>query len=760
MRKALFFASALFMTGAQAQGEDETIANRPTPQGFAMHGAMQPIGADRPVTGALSARPVDVRQGDTVASAEHAGNAGLAGNAAAAHASAIPDDSRGDTGAPASLSPFRTLRPVGPSVFLGGVSNTRSMADRDAMADVLGSGKISLYVHPFAPNFSWGGTVTAAVTSAFNPVGTAMIELGSGVSASLTEATLENTTGAPVTLPPLTSFSDGSHAWLLVQPTLYAPVSGAHVTCVVADTEVITIPANSRCALPLRSADMGAVTVSANTLRSALHGIRMVSNYPVTSRSYRKGESGYLGSRMSPGDAAASFTGGAGDNLPRYRSLGIQPVISPVNIDNSAAADTPAETVAWNAWVDAVRTRSSIRVLAPVLQPSSWALTAARPDFASDPFMTEFRKQAVHGGGIAFDAPPSWVRNFGGGYFIYLAQMTAWARANHLEVIWIVSPMSERDMDFVANLHWMVAQLKARDALPTRWAVENYAFDSVSHPDGCAAVGTANDRTRTDVTIDCPAAHGGGQRFTYPYADSLNAAALFLAQSVGTAPAPDPYLTLATDEQDVRYCSSAMGLRDIRPQYLSSSDLSDGSSLLHTSDIGGSVVAEAPDGSARLGPLTIWGNLSFDTPTAGLLLNGMWLSGDGRHGIHVTSGGPDVLQIHPGAVEFPQQVGSMKEYGNITFTNDRAGLLLGNLWLSGSGSDRIHIVGRSGELAAFTPEDVSFAVPVQATSYREKLSTPASSSSSCAPGQFTDDANYHYVCVAPNHWKRVALSSF
>jgi hypothetical protein len=27
-------------------------------------------------------------------------------------------------------------------------------------------------------------------------------------------------------------------------------------------------------------------------------------------------------------------------------------------------------------------------------------------------------------------------------------------------------------------------------------------------------------------------------------------------------------------------------------------------------------------------------------------------------------------------------------------------------------------------------------------------------------GQYTDDANYHYVCVATNTWKRVALSSF
>lgn len=42
----------------------------------------------------------------------------------------------------------------------------------------------------------------------------------------------------------------------------------------------------------------------------------------------------------------------------------------------------------------------------------------------------------------------------------------------------------------------------------------------------------------------------------------------------------------------------------------------------------------------------------------------------------------------------------------------------------------------------------------------EPLSTPASSSAPCTPGQFEDDADYHYVCVAQNIWKRAALSSF
>jgi hypothetical protein len=47
-----------------------------------------------------------------------------------------------------------------------------------------------------------------------------------------------------------------------------------------------------------------------------------------------------------------------------------------------------------------------------------------------------------------------------------------------------------------------------------------------------------------------------------------------------------------------------------------------------------------------------------------------------------------------------------------------------------------------------------------ALSYHETLTTPASSSAPCSAGDFTDDANFHYVCTAPNTWKRVALSSF
>lgn len=40
------------------------------------------------------------------------------------------------------------------------------------------------------------------------------------------------------------------------------------------------------------------------------------------------------------------------------------------------------------------------------------------------------------------------------------------------------------------------------------------------------------------------------------------------------------------------------------------------------------------------------------------------------------------------------------------------------------------------------------------------LTTLSSSTAPCNAGEFKDDTNYHYVCVAANKWKRVALSDF
>lgn len=59
-----------------------------------------------------------------------------------------------------------------------------------------------------------------------------------------------------------------------------------------------------------------------------------------------------------------------------------------------------------------------------------------------------------------------------------------------------------------------------------------------------------------------------------------------------------------------------------------------------------------------------------------------------------------------------------------------------------------------------TTGNISSDGTVSAAVFIEKLSIPASSYAPCQPGQFSDDAHYHYVCVAANEWKRVALEAF
>jgi hypothetical protein len=99
---------------------------------------------------------------------------------------------------------------------------------------------------------------------------------------------------------------------------------------------------------------------------------------------------------------------------------------------------------------------------------------------------------------------------------------------------------------------------------------------------------------------------------------------------------------------------------------------------------------------------------------------------------------------------------------------------LSNVWNgTASVSDTVYIQPQLGtganpyEVVLFNhigqttgPVTWQFGQPVIAPMYQETLTTPASSSANCTAGQFTDDANYHYVCTATNTWKRVALSTF
>lgn len=58
------------------------------------------------------------------------------------------------------------------------------------------------------------------------------------------------------------------------------------------------------------------------------------------------------------------------------------------------------------------------------------------------------------------------------------------------------------------------------------------------------------------------------------------------------------------------------------------------------------------------------------------------------------------------------------------------------------------------------PNGIMSSAPIAAPRFTGQLSTPKTSGSPCAPGQSWDDASFHYVCVGPNHIRRVALSDF
>ena len=74
----------------------------------------------------------------------------------------------------------------------------------------------------------------------------------------------------------------------------------------------------------------------------------------------------------------------------------------------------------------------------------------------------------------------------------------------------------------------------------------------------------------------------------------------------------------------------------------------------------------------------------------------------------------------------------------------------------------------AGSLDAVVPSNAAHSFYVGSTKtaaigpngFRGVLATPASSSAACTAGDFLDDANFHYVCVATNTWKRIALNAF
>ena len=135
------------------------------------------------------------------------------------------------------------------------------------------------------------------------------------------------------------------------------------------------------------------------------------------------------------------------------------------------------------------------------------------------------------------------------------------------------------------------------------------------------------------------------------------------------------------------------------------------------------------------------GSLKFSVDGAGNIagtsayFGGVGINGDGKNG------SIDVGNLSNAEATPYIDLNGMGKSTNVRLINDAYGQLTvstatgGSLQVNESG---IHTTG----------------------SFHINLSTPSSSSSPCSTGQIGADHNFVYVCVAPNTWKRSALTSF
>lgn len=98
------------------------------------------------------------------------------------------------------------------------------------------------------------------------------------------------------------------------------------------------------------------------------------------------------------------------------------------------------------------------------------------------------------------------------------------------------------------------------------------------------------------------------------------------------------------------------------------------------------------------------------------------------------------------------------EYPNVEIAGKSGNAFTNSIYADDCGN--VGIGPGFGKNAAKPAHTLDVAGSFSATRMNAKLYTPPSSTAPCSPGDFADDANYHYVCVAANHWKRVALAAF
>jgi hypothetical protein len=156
-----------------------------------------------------------------------------------------------------------------------------------------------------------------------------------------------------------------------------------------------------------------------------------------------------------------------------FTSQGFHPQAANVNVNsgNFNAQFSTADLAHFDDFLTAARGHG-MTSFAPVVTPNGGKEVLVW----SDSFWDNARKAALHGGGIAIDAPPAYVFGRGATYLAFIEDEIRWGIQNRLRTAYIVSPYSDGPQ-FLLHTQNLVRALTTSHALPTEWDVENYEAD-------------------------------------------------------------------------------------------------------------------------------------------------------------------------------------------------------------------------------------------------------------------------------------------
>jgi len=193
----------------------------------------------------------------------------------------------------------------------------------------------------------------------------------------------------------------------------------------------------------------------------------------------------------------------------QYVNSGLNPDAANVDVPYKPASAIKYDrknVQAWEAWVQAGRS-VGITSMAPIVAPNlQWK--AGSPIFPptrreyydiNSAFYDLARFEARYGGAIAFDTPSDFflAGGSGAGYQRFIEQAIQWGNANGLRTTVLVSALNHKV--FTESTKEFVAVLRAHDAIPTEWSVDDY--ENTNPNDGAAMGPDTRENTVTEVGL-------------------------------------------------------------------------------------------------------------------------------------------------------------------------------------------------------------------------------------------------------------------